>query len=125
MTSKANNKSKKDDEDFPFTSPYDELLMGKTLTKRGAWWTAVLLVKPKEKNEENFSEPNQQKPKSVIKPKIMIQRWQKIKRASDESGDEGSQYWRRKKDFTLSKRVHWEKLKEIIDTWIEEELWIE
>ena len=56
---------KKEDEDFPFNNQYYDLLAGKTLSKRGVWWTALLLVqskpnKPEEsdESEEKSSEAN-------------------------------------------------------------------
>jgi hypothetical protein len=124
---KKDNESSKDEEkiEFPFNSPYDDLITGETLTKRGAWWTAVLLVKSKEKTEDDAIETKKTTSQKGQKRKIIIQRWQKIKRKKDEESEEGSEFWMRKKDFTLSKKEHWNDLKRIVDSWIEKNEWNE
>lgn len=120
-------KEPKDDDivDFPFNSPYDDLITGETLSKRGAWWTAVLLVKSKEKEIDKSIESEKPILKQKPKLKVVIQRWQKIKRKPKDEREEGTEFWMRKKDFTLSKKAHWNDLKLIVDNWIDKNQWIE
>jgi hypothetical protein len=129
MTPKEKKEEKsstiEDIKDFPFNSPYDDLIAGQTLSKRGAWWTAVLLVKSKEKKSDNSIETAKSDKKQNQKQKIIIQRWQKIKRKPTDDSEEGTEFWMRKKDFALSKKAHWNDLKKIIDSWIKTDQWLE
>lgn len=124
-TEKQKEESFDNDDDFPFNSPYDELITGKTLSKRGLWWTAVLLLKskPQKQDDSIVSE----KPKKELGPKykIMIQRWQKIRKKSEDKSAVLSEFWMKKKDFSLAKRSQWSELKEIVDDWIEKDQWKE
>ncbi len=88
-------------EEFPYVDNYNDLIEGRTLTKRGQWWTAILLVQPKDNDDPS-------------KRKIVIQRWKK-------TGD----LWRPTKSFTISSPRHYEKLKETIDKWINDGTWPE
>ncbi len=87
------------EEEFPYNDNYNDLIEGKTLTKRGQWWTAILLVQPKDNDDPS-------------KRKVVIQRWKK-------TGD----YWRPTKNFTLSSPNHYETMKEAIDSWIKNGKW--
>ncbi|MFX0113248.1 MAG: hypothetical protein ACFFB3_01745 [Candidatus Hodarchaeota archaeon] len=94
-------------EEFPYKSAYDDLVQGKTISKRGQWWTALLLVEPK-KSAEN----------APSKRKIIIQRWKKqINRETGES------FWRATKNFTLTSTNVWSSLRDTIDNWITEKEW--
>ena len=109
-------------EPFPFKSLYDDLIMGETLSRRGNWWTAVLLVKSKAPTSisEDDSDPTKE---FTPKMKIIIQRWQKIKRKAEDSSGMPPEFWARKKDFSLSKKAQWQELKRILDSWINEGKW--
>ncbi|MHA2366523.1 MAG: hypothetical protein ACXAC7_21380 [Candidatus Hodarchaeales archaeon] len=103
-------------EEFPFNNQYYDLVKGETLSKRGKWWTAVLLVKPKAREEEG---ENEIKEKKDPKLKVMIQRWQGFKQDK-----EVKEYnWRRSKDFTISSRKQWLQMRETIEKWVEDEEW--
>ena len=120
---KSKENSSNTDEEFPFNSPYDELITGKTLSKRGLWWTAVLLLKSKPQNQDDSIVSEKPKKEMVPKYKITIQRWQKIRKKSEDKSEVISEFWMRKKDFTLAKRSQWSELKEIVDDWIEKDQW--
>ena len=114
-------------EDFPFSSAYDQLITGKTLSKRGLWWTAVLLVESKQQEETEEQEEGK-KPASKKKPaeptkKIIIQRWQKGRRKTEDNPEAAKEFWIRKKDFTLGRPAQWENLKSIIDAWVKDGSW--
>ena len=123
----SETKDSNNSEEFPFSSPYDELITGKTLTKRGVWWTAVLLVESKQTEEteetEEGKKPTTKKKPSEPTKKIIIQRWQRIRRKTEDSGEESKEFWIRKKDFTLSKPAQWESLKHIVDTCVNNGSW--
>lgn len=120
-------KSKKEtsenkDEEFPFNNQYYELLGGKTLSKRGVWWTALLLVRSKGKEEaeegadvvekDNKASNDENQPKKVI-----IQRWRRFKQGEDNFR------WSKSKDFTISSKNQWNQLKSIVDEWITDGSW--
>jgi len=93
--------------EFPYTSRYDDLVMGKTLSKRGQWWTALLLVETKTTDD------------SSGKRKIIIQRWKR-----QVNRDTGEVYWRATKNFTLTSKNVWKNLKEAVDDWISRDEWV-
>ncbi|OLS27515.1 MAG: hypothetical protein HeimC3_02940 [Candidatus Heimdallarchaeota archaeon LC_3] len=124
-TKKLKKNSSDEEEDFPFNSPYDELITGKTLSKRGLWWTAVLLLKSKPQKQDDSIVSDKPKKEFSPKYKIMIQRWQKIRKKSEDKSEIISEFWMKKKDFTLAKMSQWSELKEIVDDWIEKDLWKE
>ena len=101
-------------DDFPFNNQYYDLIKGKTLSKRGVWWTALLLVETK--NPETEEEKVEEKEKKIQK-KVMIQRWRRYKQ-----GEDGFR-WSRSKDFTISSKKQWELMKDILDTWVEDKSW--
>ena len=92
-------------EKFPFNSQYDNLIKGETISKRGQWWTALLLVESKTPDE------------TPGKRKIIIQRWKKQKK------DEGEPYWRATKNFTITSKNVWAGIKETLDEWISQKEW--
>jgi hypothetical protein len=94
-------------EDFPFKSAYDDLVRGQTISKRGQWWTALLLVEPKKAAGD-----------APPKRKIIIQRWKK-----QTNRETGESFWRATKNFTLSSTNVWTSLRDTIDTWITEKEW--
>lgn len=103
------------EEDFPFNNQYYDLIMGKTLSKRGVWWTALLLVEPKPTNddEKNESPIKEKKPSK----KVIIQRWRRFKQ-----GEDGFR-WSKSKDFTISSKKQWESMKDILDEWVDNNNW--
>jgi hypothetical protein len=121
MPAKKTKNAVKKVEEFPFNSPFDELIKGTTLSKRGVWWTAVLLVKSK-KPAENLTDEDNSNHLLIEKQKVIIQRWKKIKRKGDDT-KEDIEVWIRKKDFAIGKKAQWEQLKAIIDGWVQEKHW--
>ncbi len=93
------NKSEK----FPYKSDYYHLIKGKTISRRGRWWTAALLVQSVDDADKRV---------------VVIQRWQKRNRADPEADGKISSYWAPSKAFTLNSSKPWKILKEIIDEWL-------
>ncbi len=116
-------KESNEEEEFPFNNQYYDLITGKTLSKRGVWWTALLLVNSKEKEADKGEEieKSTSTKKSVsedkVTKKVIIQRWRRFKQ-----GEDGYR-WNRSKDFTISSKNQWTQLKSIIDEWIESGSW--
>lgn len=118
------SKDSKEEEEFPFNNQYYDLITGKTLSKRGVWWTALLLVNSKGKEAEE-GEEGEEKTTTTKKPsaeakvtkKVIIQRWRRFKQ-----GEDGFR-WSRSKDFTISSKNQWTQLKSIIDEWVENGNW--
>ena len=116
------SKDSKDD-DFAFNNQYYDLITGKTLSKRGVWWTALLLVNSKGKEgEEGEEEEKSVSTKKTsasdkVSKKVIIQRWRRFKQ-----GEDGFR-WSRSKDFTISSKNQWSQLKSIIDEWVENGSW--
>lgn len=100
-------------EDFPFNNQFYNLVEGKTLSKRGKWWTALLLVEPKPRDDAN---DNTNKKEKIIKKKVIIQRWQRFKNEEQIS-------WRRSKDFTISSKNQWTEMQEILNEWVDNGSW--
>ena len=84
--------------EFPYKSDYYELIKGTTLSKRGSWWTALLLIESKSEKKER---------------KVSLYRWRK---QQDE--------WRRSKEFVLSSSKQWHMMKTTIEKWTNNEEWI-
>ena len=97
-----------EDEKFPYKSEYYHLIKGKTISRRGRWWTAVLLV-------QNVDDAN--------KRIVVIQRWQKRKRADPDAEGKISTYWAPAKSFTLNSSKPWETLKETVEEWLASNDW--
>ena len=76
------------EEKFPYKSDYYHLVQGKTISKRGVWWTAALLVQSVSNADDR---------------KVVIQRWQKTKRASHDVPEGIVTYWAPKKNFTFNR----------------------
>ena len=119
------SKDSKEEEEFPFNNQYYELITGKTLSKRGVWWTALLLVNSKgkegeegEEGEEKVVSTKKASTSDKITKKVIIQRWRRFKQ-----GDEGGFRWSRSKDFTISSKNQWIQLKFIIDEWVDNGNW--
>lgn len=114
-------KTKEEEDEFPFNNQYYDLITGKTLSKRGVWWTALLLVQSKGKEAEegeDTEEKTAKKPASdKITKKVIIQRWRRFKQ-----GEDGFR-WSRSKDFTISSKNQWTQLKEIVDEWVDSGSW--
>lgn len=94
-------------EEFPYKSAYDNIVQGKTISKRGQWWTALLLVESKTTTES-----------APTRRKIIIQRWKK-----QTNSDTGESFWRATKNFTLTSTNVWANLKETVDDWITQKEW--
>ncbi len=99
---------KAEKEKFPYKSEYYHLIKGKTISRRGRWWTAVLLVQ----NVDNAD-----------KRVVVIQRWQKRNRADPEADGNISSYWAPAKAFTLNSSKPWATLKETVSEWLESNDW--
>jgi hypothetical protein len=95
-------------EKFPYKSDYYHLIKGKTISRRGRWWTAVLLV-------QHVNDANNRV--------VVIQRWQKRNRADPEAEGKISSYWAPAKSFTLNSSRPWKILKEEIDGWLSRNDW--
>ena len=93
--------------EFPYKSEYDNLIQGKTISKRGQWWTALLLVESKT--------PTNGAPG---KRKLIIQRWKK-----QTNRETGESFWRATKNFTITSSNVWNALKESVDDWIAQKEW--
>ena len=114
----AKTKSKKEEEEeFPFNNQYYDLLAGKTLSKRGVWWTALLLVQSKSNKDDETEDKEDISPAGKISKKVIIQRWRRFKQ-----GEEGFR-WSRSKDFTISSKKQWSQLKDLVDEWVEDGSW--
>ncbi|MFX0015213.1 MAG: hypothetical protein ACFFB2_10465 [Promethearchaeota archaeon] len=98
----------KEDEKFPYKSEYYHLIKGRTISRRGRWWTAVLLV-------QNVDDAN--------KRVVVIQRWQKRKRADPNAEGNISSYWAPAKSFTLNSSNPWGILKDTIEEWLSTNDW--
>lgn len=110
-------KKEKIEEEFPFNNQYYDLIKGQTLSKRGVWWTALLLVQTKP-NESDEEEDTETKTDEKISRKIIIQRWRRFKQ-----GEDGFR-WNKSKDFTITSKKQWNELKGVIEGWIGDESWI-
>ena len=114
-------KAVKEEEEFPFNNQYYDLIAGKTLSKRGVWWTALLLVQSKGKDaEEGEEEEGKTSKKSTdekLAKKVIIQRWRRFKQ-----GEDGFR-WSKSKDFTISSKNQWTQLKELVDEWVDDGSW--
>jgi len=93
----------KEVEKFPYKSDYYHLIKGKTISRRGKWWTAILLV---------------QSVNNADKLILVIQRWQKRNRADSEADGNISSYWSQLKSFTINSTKHWDILKETVEEWL-------
>ena len=116
------SKTPKEEEEFPFNNQYYDLLAGKTLSKRGVWWTALLLVKSKGKDTEEGEEEEKSSTKKAtteekVTKKVIIQRWRRFKQ-----GEDGFR-WNRSKDFTISSKNQWSQLKALVDEWVDDGSW--
>jgi hypothetical protein len=98
----------KKSEDFPYRSEYYHLIKGKTISRRGRWWTAVLLV---------------QHVNNADKRIVVIQRWQKRNRADPDAEGKMSSYWAPMKAFTLNSANTWNSLKEVVEDWLSTNAW--
>ncbi len=101
-------RNKKEIENFPYQSDYYHLIKGKTISKRGRWWTAVLLV-------QSINDAN--------KRVVSIERWQKRNRADPDAEGKMSSYWARAKSFTFTSKNSWQILKDSIEEWISTNDW--
>ena len=95
-------------EKFPYKSEYYHLIKGKTMSRRGRWWTAVLLVQNVDKAEKRV---------------VVIQRWQKRNRADPDAEGKISSYQAPAKAFTLNSSKPWEVLKETVTEWLSSNDW--
>ena len=96
----VNEKTK---EIFPYRSDYYHLIKGKTISRRGRWWTAVLLVQSVDDAEKRI---------------VVIQRWQKRNKADPEAEGKMSSYWAQAKSFNLNSSRPWEILRETVEEWL-------
>lgn len=112
--------TKVEEEEFPFNNQYYDLLAGKTLSKRGVWWTALLLVQTKANKEEDSDEgeSNSTNSEKKLSKKVIIQRWRRFKQ-----GEDGGFRWSKSKDFTISSKNQWNQLKALVDEWVEDNSW--
>jgi len=101
-------KKEQEKERFPYRSDYNHLIKGKTISRRGRWWTAVLLV---------------QSVNDADKKTVVIQRWQKRNRADPEAEGKISSYWAPSKSFTLNSSNPWNILKETVEEWLASNEW--
>jgi len=76
-------------ENFPYKSDYYHLIKGKTISRRGRWWTAALLVQSVDNADKRI---------------VVIQRWQKRNRADPDAEGKISSYWAPAKAFTIAFR---------------------
>ncbi len=101
--------SKKDQpEKFPYKSEYYHLIKGKTISRRGRWWTAVLLVQNVDHADKRV---------------VIIQRWQKRNRADPNAEGNISSYWAPAKSFTLNSSKPWQVLKDTVTEWLTSNDW--
>ncbi|MFX1284442.1 MAG: hypothetical protein ACFFB5_12355 [Promethearchaeota archaeon] len=98
----------KEEEKFPYKSEYYHLIKGKTISRRGRWWTAVLLVQNAEDADKRI---------------VVIQRWQQRRRADPNAEGKMSNYWAPAKSFTLNSSKPWETLKETVEEWLSTNDW--
>jgi hypothetical protein len=104
-------------EEFPFNNQYYDLITGKTISKRGVWWTALLVVQSKGKGDEPEEEKKETNDEKPLAKKVIIQRWRRFKQ-----GEDGFR-WGKSKDFTISSKNQWNQLKNIIDEWLINGTW--
>ena len=114
---KATQSSVTEKEEFPFNNQYYDLLAGKTLSKRGVWWTALLLVQSKANTGEDADDPDSTPSDKKLAKKVIIQRWRRFKQ-----GEDGFR-WGKSKDFTISSKNQWNQLKSLVDEWVEDNSW--
>lgn len=98
----------KTEKSFPYKSDYYHLIKGKTISRRGRWWTAALLVQSVDNADKRI---------------VVIQRWQKRNRADPEAEGKISSYWAPSKAFTLNSSKPWEILKDTIEEWLSTNDW--
>jgi hypothetical protein len=104
----SDSKSSSSKESFPYRSDYYHLIKGKTISRRGRWWTAVLLV-------QSVTDAN--------KRVVIIQRWQKRNRADPDAEGKMASYWAAAKSFTLNSSKPWANLKETVEEWLSTNDW--
>ncbi len=90
-------------EKFPYHSDYYHLIKGKTMSRRGRWWTAVLLV---------------QSQTDANKKIVVIQRWQKRNKADPDAEGKMTSYWAQAKSFNLNSVKPWEVLRDTVEEWL-------
>lgn len=98
----------KENEKFPYKSEYYHLIKGKTISRRGRWWTAVLLV---------------QHVNNADKRTVVIQRWQKRNRADPDAEGKMTSYYAPMKAFTLNSANTWKTLRDVVDDWLSTNAW--
>jgi len=98
----------KEKEKFPYRSDYNHLIKGKTISRRGRWWTAVLLVQSVDNAEKRT---------------VVIQRWQKRNRADPDAEGKMSSYWAQAKSFNLNSSNPWNVLRETVEEWLSTNDW--
>ncbi|MHA2225715.1 MAG: hypothetical protein ACXAC8_10955 [Candidatus Hodarchaeales archaeon] len=98
----------KEKEKFPYKSEYYHLIKGKTISRRGRWWTAVLLVQHVDNADKRI---------------VVIQRWQKRNRADPDAENKISSYWAPAKAFNLNSVKPWETLKVTVEEWLSSNDW--
>lgn len=108
VMSKKESKSVGKEESFPYRSDYYHLIKGKTISRRGRWWTAVLLV---------------QSVNDADKRIVVIQRWQKRNKADPDAEGKMTSYWAAAKSFTLNSSKPWSEMKNTIDEWLSTNDW--
>jgi len=99
---------KEEKENFPYRSDYNHLIKGKTISRRGRWWTAVLLVQSVDNAEKRT---------------VVIQRWQKRNRADPDAEGKMSSYWAQAKSFNLNSSNPWNVLRETVEEWLSTNDW--
>ncbi len=104
----SKSKTSSNKESFPYRSDYYHLIKGKTISRRGRWWTAVLLV-------QSVTDAN--------KRVVIIQRWQKRNRADPDAEGKMTSYWAAAKSFTLNSSKPWISLKDTVDEWLSTNDW--
>lgn len=106
------------EEEIPFNDQYNDLVTYTTLSKRGQWWTALLLVNPKTSQSDDEVNDSKIKSQDSSKRKVIIRRWRKHKQQEQEG-----HYWQKSKDFTISSKKQWLLMREIVDKWVNDENW--
>lgn len=108
-----------EEEEFPFNNQYYDLIKGKTISKRGVWWTALLLVNSKPADDTNEKDSDKKKSDKKKEPakKVIIQRWRRFKQGKD------SFRWNKSKDFTISSKNQWNDIKNTLNEWDEDGSW--
>jgi len=100
--------AKEEKEKFPYRSEYNHLIKGKTISRRGLWWTAVLLV---------------QSTTDADKRTVVIQRWQKRNRADPDAPGNMTSFWAQAKSFNLNSSKPWKTLKDTVEEWLSTNDW--